>query len=30
MRIAPPLIVTDEEIKKACGIILKSIDWNLK
>ncbi|MBA4240094.1 MAG: aspartate aminotransferase family protein [Sphingobacteriaceae bacterium] len=26
MRIAPPLIITDEEIKKACGIILKSIE----
>lgn len=26
MRIAPPLIITDDEIKKACGIILKSID----
>lgn len=26
MRIAPPLIITNEEIEKACKIILKSID----
>lgn len=26
MRIAPPLMITDEEIRKACGIILESID----
>lgn len=26
MRIAPPLIITDEEIKQACQIILKNID----
>ena len=26
MRIAPPLIITDEEIKQACEIILKSIN----
>lgn len=26
MRIAPPLIITEEEIKKACRIILESID----
>jgi acetylornithine/succinyldiaminopimelate/putrescine aminotransferase len=26
MRIAPPLIITEEEIRKACGIILESID----
>lgn len=26
MRIAPPLIITDEEIKAACAIILESID----
>ena len=26
MRIAPPLIITDDEIKKACEIILKSIN----
>ncbi len=25
MRIAPPLTITDEELKKACGIILKAI-----
>ena len=30
MRIAPPLIITDEEIKEACGIILKSINEVLK
>ena len=26
MRIAPPLIITEEEIKFACNIILTSID----
>ena len=26
MRIAPPLIITDEEIKNACTIILKAVD----
>lgn len=26
MRIAPPLIITDEEIRKACAIILKAVD----
>ncbi len=26
MRIAPPLIITEAEIRKACGIILKNID----
>lgn len=26
MRIAPPLIISDEEIKKACSIILKAIE----
>ncbi|MBC7615987.1 MAG: aspartate aminotransferase family protein [Pedobacter sp.] len=26
MRIAPPLIITEEEIKEACNIILKNID----
>lgn len=26
MRIAPPLVITEEEIKKACQIILKAID----
>lgn len=26
MRIAPPLIITEEEIKKACSIILQAID----
>ena len=25
MRIAPPLIITEEEIRHACGIILKNI-----
>lgn len=29
MRIAPPLIITDDEIKKACEIILKSIDESI-
>jgi 4-aminobutyrate aminotransferase-like enzyme len=29
MRIAPPLIITDDEIKKACQIILKSIDQTI-
>ena len=29
MRIAPPLIITDEEIKQACEIILKSINESL-
>ena len=29
MRIAPPLIITDEEIKQACEIILKSIDQTI-
>lgn len=28
MRIAPPLTITDEEIEKACAIILQSIDEN--
>ncbi|MEO7530732.1 MAG: aspartate aminotransferase family protein, partial [Sediminibacterium sp.] len=26
MRIAPPLIITEEELKNVCAIILKSID----
>ena len=26
MRLAPPLIITEEEIRKACKIILESID----
>jgi 4-aminobutyrate aminotransferase-like enzyme len=26
LRIAPPLIISEEEIKEACFIILKSID----
>jgi 4-aminobutyrate aminotransferase-like enzyme len=26
MRITPPLIITEDEIKTACAIILKSID----
>lgn len=26
MRIAPPLVITEEEIRKSCGIILKCID----
>ncbi len=26
LRIAPPLIITEEEIKKACGILLESLD----
>jgi acetylornithine/succinyldiaminopimelate/putrescine aminotransferase len=30
MRISPPLIITDEEIKKACKIILKSINETTK
>lgn len=30
MRIAPPLIITEEEIKKACGIILGAIEESLK
>ena len=29
MRIAPPLIITDEELKQACEIILKSIDQTI-
>lgn len=30
MRIAPPLIITDEDIKKACNIIIKSINEAVK
>lgn len=26
MRIAPPLVITDEQIREACGVILRSID----
>ena len=26
MRLAPPLIISDDEIEEACNIILKSID----
>jgi 4-aminobutyrate aminotransferase-like enzyme len=26
MRLAPPLIISDDEIDEACAIILKSID----
>jgi 4-aminobutyrate aminotransferase-like enzyme len=26
MRIAPPLIITEDEIKQACAIILKALD----
>jgi acetylornithine/succinyldiaminopimelate/putrescine aminotransferase len=29
MRITPPLVITEEEIKTACNIILKSIDETL-
>ena len=27
MRIAPPLIITEEEIRKACGVILEAINY---
>jgi acetylornithine/N-succinyldiaminopimelate aminotransferase len=30
MRIAPPLVITEEEIRKACDIILRSIDEVVK
>ena len=30
MRIAPPLIITDEEIKEACAVIINAIDDTLK
>jgi len=30
MRIAPPLIITDDEIEKACGIIIESINYFYK
>ena len=30
MRLAPPLIISDEEIKKACGIILSVCDTYFK
>jgi acetylornithine/N-succinyldiaminopimelate aminotransferase len=30
MRIAPPLIITDEEITKACGVILEAVDHYTK
>lgn len=30
MRIAPPLVITDEEIEKACAIILEAIGENMK
>jgi acetylornithine/N-succinyldiaminopimelate aminotransferase len=30
MRIAPPLIISDEEIKKACAIILEAIEETVK
>jgi acetylornithine/succinyldiaminopimelate/putrescine aminotransferase len=26
MRIAPPLIITEEEIRKACSVIIEAID----
>jgi acetylornithine/succinyldiaminopimelate/putrescine aminotransferase len=26
MRIAPPLVITEEEINKACGLILEAIE----
>jgi acetylornithine/succinyldiaminopimelate/putrescine aminotransferase len=26
MRIAPPLVIIEDEIREACGIILKAID----
>lgn len=29
MRLAPPLVITDEEIRKACGIILQCIEESL-
>jgi acetylornithine/N-succinyldiaminopimelate aminotransferase len=28
MRIAPPLIITEEEIRKACGIILEAVEYH--
>ena len=30
MRIAPPLIISDEEIKKACNKILQAIDMSYR
>ncbi|MFB9845287.1 aspartate aminotransferase family protein [Mucilaginibacter ginsenosidivorans] len=30
MRIAPPLIITEDEIRKACGVILEAIDNCIK
>lgn len=27
MRLAPPLIITEEEIRKACGVIVEAIEW---
>ena len=30
MRLAPPLIITNEEIKKACAIILEAVNESLK
>jgi len=29
MRIAPPLIITHNEIKKACGVILEAISYSI-
>lgn len=30
MRLAPPLIITDKEIRKACEVIIESIEWAVK
>ena len=30
MRIAPPLIITDDEIEEACGLILRAINENVR
>ena len=27
MRIAPPLIITDEQIRQACAVILEAVDY---
>jgi len=29
MRLAPPLIITEDEVRKACGVIIEAIEWAL-
>jgi acetylornithine/N-succinyldiaminopimelate aminotransferase len=30
MRLAPPLVINEEEIRKACGVIVEAIEWAVR